>query len=159
MRRDFDLLGDPIPDNFGKPGANGHIPTKENVNKVRSLVSSGWTLAQIADELGIKTPTLRKHYFQKRSIKTARVHSIREAKGRVRLQLEREAEKGNVSAMKEINKMLEKEELDLLRRDAQDPPVVGRRARPIPKGKREILEIKAERALEEDPDLNPGFMN
>lgn len=114
MAREFDLLGDAIPDGRGKAGATGHVATKINVNKVRLLVMSGWALAQIAEELGITTPTLRKHYFQNRSIKTARKHSINEVKGRVLLQLQEAADGGNVSAIKEIGKIADKHHLTMV---------------------------------------------
>lgn len=38
----FDLLGDPIPEGFGKRGRPEHIPTVENRNKVRLLLALGW---------------------------------------------------------------------------------------------------------------------
>ena len=112
MRREFDLLGDPIPDNLGKPGANGHIATADKVNKVKLLVVAKWTSAQIAEELGISVPTLRRHYFRNRSIKRARKHSISEIRGRVLLLLDQQAKDGNVAAIKELGKIVEKAHLE-----------------------------------------------
>ncbi len=64
MNRKFGLLGDPIPENHGKPGANGHVPTAENARKIRVLLVVDMKKAQIARYLGITFPTLNKHYFQ-----------------------------------------------------------------------------------------------
>lgn len=114
MAREFDLLGDPIPANFGKAGANGHVATAENVNKVRVLVLSKWTSAEIAEELGITVPTLNKHYFKNRSIKKARSTVIGEVRGRVMILLEKQAASGNVAAIKELGKMVENASLELL---------------------------------------------
>jgi hypothetical protein len=114
VAREFDLLGDPIPENFGKAGANGHVATSENINKVRVLVLSRWTSAEIAEELGITVPTLNKHYFRNRSIKKARIAVISEVRGRVMLLLEKQASAGNVAAIKEMAKMVEKAALELL---------------------------------------------
>lgn len=64
----FDLLDDPIPDNFGKPGASGHLATAENVNKVRLLLIAGKEKKAIAAQLGITVPTLTKHHFRSGAI-------------------------------------------------------------------------------------------
>ncbi len=111
--RNFDLLGDPIPENHGGVGASGHIARPELINKVRTLVLCKWTAAAIAVELGISVPTLNKHYFRNTSIKRARKHVISEARGRVMLLLEKEAVGGNVSAIKELGKIIDKVELEV----------------------------------------------
>lgn len=94
----FDLLGDPIPENFGKRGRPPHIPTEQNRNKIMLLLAQGWTDARIAAAMGITVPTLKKHYFSVLKVRDAardRVESI----GLLTLwNLGRE---GNVAAMKE----------------------------------------------------------
>lgn len=149
MPREFDLLGDPIPENKGKPGANGHVATSENVNKVRLLVLSSWTSAQIAEELGISVPTLNKHYFQNKSIKHARKTVLTEAKGRVLLQLDKEASGGNVSAQKELFKILEREQLKDLSEDLTSPS----RRKPAKLGKKQQRKVDAA-----EPDDQWGFL-
>ena len=114
MGRKFDLLGDPIPENHGKAGRNGHIATKENVNKVRLLVLASWTAAQIAEELGVSVPTLNAHYFRNTSIKRARQHVVAEVRGRLLLQLEEQAAKGSVSALKEMGRIVQRAELEMV---------------------------------------------
>lgn len=111
MAREFDLLGDPIPKGHGKAGAPEHRVTSENINKIRLLVLAKWIAKDIADEIGISVPSLNKHYFKNGSIKAARARSMAEVKGRVLLQLQKEADGGSVSAQKEIWKIVEKEEL------------------------------------------------
>lgn len=63
MPRNFDLFGDPIPDNWGMRGRPEHIATEENAFKIKVLLADGWTLKRIAGVLDITVPTLRKHYF------------------------------------------------------------------------------------------------
>jgi hypothetical protein len=48
MGCEYDLLGDPIPPNFGERGRPQHVPTMENRNKVRVLLAFGWTKIEIA---------------------------------------------------------------------------------------------------------------
>jgi hypothetical protein len=112
VAREFDLLGDPIPEGRGDPGRTGHIATAENVNKVRLLVAAKWTAQQIAEELGISVPTLNKHYFRNGSIKKAKLVVLSEARGRLMLQLNAAAEAGNVAAMKELSKLIDRVELE-----------------------------------------------
>jgi len=94
----FDLLGDPIPVNWGKRGRPPHIPTPENRNKIMLLLAQGWTDARIAGALGITVPTLKKHYFsvlKARDVARDRVESIG------LLSLWNMGREGNVAAMKE----------------------------------------------------------
>lgn len=95
---EFDLLGDPIPPNWGKRGRPPHVPTRENASKVMLLLAQGWTDVRIAGALGITVPTLRKHYF--RQLKARDVARDRaEAIGL--LTLWNMGREGNVAAMKE----------------------------------------------------------
>lgn len=63
MDGNFDLLGDPIPENWGKRGRPPHNPTTENRNKVRMLLAFDRDDGYIAKALRITKTTLRKHYF------------------------------------------------------------------------------------------------
>ncbi|AZN72751.1 helix-turn-helix domain-containing protein [Georhizobium profundi] len=95
----FDLLGDPIPEGFGKKGRPPHIPTEKNRSKIILLLAQGWTDPRIAGALGISLPTLRKHYFRElkvRDIARDRVEAIG------LLTLWEQAKAGNTAAMKEF---------------------------------------------------------
>lgn len=145
-RREFDLLGDPIPENFGKPGANGHVATAENVNKVRLLVVANWTAAQIATELGVSVPTLNKHYFRNGSIKRAKAQSLAEAKGRILMQLDAAASAGNVAAQKQLYGLIEREALSEMARErgfASPEAMVGKPKGKKAKGKKEMIREEA----------------
>lgn len=108
MGGDIDLLGDPVPENFGRRGRPAHIPTGENCNKIRLLLAFGWSNKRIAAALRITGATLRKHYFRElRQREEAR--PALEAK--TIMLLYTSAEGGNVGAMKELRRMIERDDL------------------------------------------------
>ncbi|WP_428526033.1 helix-turn-helix domain-containing protein [Roseibium sp.] len=102
---DFDLLGDPIPEGFGKRGRPPHLPTEEKRKLVIQLCAFQWPVDKIAAALGITAPTLRKNYFRELKAKA-------EARCRVEAKLLSalmgEVEKGNVSAIDKYMKRLER---------------------------------------------------
>lgn len=69
MAENLDLLGDPIPENWGKRGRPAHIPTVGNRNKIMVLLALGWDEPKIAGAIGITRPTLRKHYFRELKVR------------------------------------------------------------------------------------------
>ena len=105
----FDLFGEPRSDREGLRGRPEHVPTPESVRKVRDLVLARWKVADIAAELGVSAPTLRKVYF--RSLDKAREEVARQGRARVLMKLREQVEAGNVSAMKAYWKILEAEQL------------------------------------------------
>ena len=111
----FDLLGDPVPENHGKAGRNGHVPTKEMSNKIKVLLVSGMKLEEIARQVGISVPTIRKHYFANGKVKAtmARSLALSEARARNLLRLEEAAAAGNVSAMGKLEAVLARYEREL----------------------------------------------
>ncbi len=110
MSEYFDLLGDPIPENFGRRGRPQHIPTEKNRNKIMLLLAMGWSNERIARSLSITPPTLRKFYFRELKFRE-------EARDRVDAALLarcwEQVEKGNVGAMREFGKLVERNDLML----------------------------------------------
>ncbi|MCA0922181.1 hypothetical protein [Pseudooceanicola nanhaiensis] len=157
MARDFDLLGDPIPANHGKPGANGHTPNAKSLNKVRMLHVAGVPKKEIAEELGISQPTLNKHYFQngRLNLKDARAAARKQARAKILLRLDEAADAGNVSAMKAIKAILDEEDMAELARQAVGDDAPKRKEAPLPKGKKEQLTAEAAAVIEDDDLLNP----
>ena len=64
MIGNFGLLGDPIPETWGKRGRPPRIPTENIRNKMRLLLALGWTNTRIARVLRITGATRRKYYFR-----------------------------------------------------------------------------------------------
>jgi hypothetical protein len=119
---DFDLLGDPIPEGFGRRGRPPHLVTEEKRNKVMLLCALDWSSEKIAQALGITPPTLRKNYFRE-------LRSRLDARARLEASLLAgafgQAAKGNVGAMKLIDERLRRHDLQ--------------RAAPVPTAKAEKL--------------------
>lgn len=105
MSENFDLLGDPIPEGFGKRGRPPHVPDVKKRSKVMLLLAIGRTDAQIAAALGISEPTLKKHYF--RELKSKEEARFR-VEGASLLKLYELVEAGNMAAIREMNKVLAK---------------------------------------------------
>ncbi len=59
----FDLLGDPISENWGKRGRPPQIPAESNHNKIRLLLALGWTNTRTVWALSITGATPSKYYF------------------------------------------------------------------------------------------------
>lgn len=110
MSENFDLLGDPIPEGHGKRGRPTHIATVKNRNKVIMLLALGWANPRIAKALGITPPTLKKNYFRELKVRD-------DARDRLDASLADmlwdAAKSGNVAAMKEFRKLVERNDLML----------------------------------------------
>jgi hypothetical protein len=101
----FDLFGNPWIDAPKKRGRPLHEVTVRTRNRVSMLLALGWSTIRIATALGVTLPTLHKHYF----------YELRQqAVARDRLELRRLelawelAEGGNVGALKEFGKLMER---------------------------------------------------
>lgn len=107
----FDLLGDPVPDGFGKRGRPAHVPTDEKRRLVVQLLAFDWAPDRISAALAITPPTLRKHYFLQLKQKA-------EARARVEARLLNnlmaQSDAGSPSATEKYLKRFEKHDLVLL---------------------------------------------
>ncbi|ETR75061.1 hypothetical protein X566_20085 [Afipia sp. P52-10] len=106
--RIFDLFGDELPANWGQRGRPEHVASQQNRNRVSLLVALGWSNARIAAALFITQPTLRKHYFSELKYReVARDRLILN----LGMKLWEQVRDGNVGAMKEFQKYLERNDL------------------------------------------------
>ncbi len=60
----FDLVGDPIPEGWGKRGRPAHIPTHENHNRISRLLAFRRANRRISQALRITGAALRRYYFR-----------------------------------------------------------------------------------------------
>lgn len=101
----FDLFGDPVPANRGRRGRPQHIPTQENRNKVSMMLAWGWSNERIAAVLRCTLPTLRKHYFSELKFREV-------ARDRLTMEhasmLWRLGKDGNVAALREFDRVMER---------------------------------------------------
>lgn len=108
MSENFDLLGDPIPDGWGKPGRPPHLVTDKNRNKVMLLLALRWSNERIAKAIGITPPTLRKSYFRELKVRDDARDRL---DAKVADRLFALVEGGNVAAIKEFRKLIERNDL------------------------------------------------
>ena len=128
--QNFDLFGDPVAEHGPRGGRPPHIATQENRNKVSMLLAFGWNNERIARAIHVTPKTLRRRYFPELRFRD-------EARDRLdatlAMNLWRQVEAGNVSAMREFRDLVEHNDLMLL----------GGQRRPEPKqpklGKKEAL--------------------
>ena len=104
----LDLFGDPIPDNWGGRGRPSHIPTLENRNRVVMLLALGWNNERIAAALDITPPTLRKSYKRELKFRDEQRDRLNAA---LAMRLWAGVQEGNVSAIREFQAFLEKNDL------------------------------------------------
>ena len=110
MAEVLDLFGDPVPANWGERGRPEHVASQQNRNRVSLLVALGWSNARIAAALFISQPTLRKHYFSELKFRdVARDRLV----AQVGVKLMDGVNEGNVSAIREFQKYLERNDLML----------------------------------------------
>lgn len=105
MSVEFDLLGDPIPEGWGKRGRPPHTPDDRKRIKVRLMMAVGRKDEEIAQALGITMPTLRKHYRQELKEREASRFRV---EGTQLLKLYEGVEEGNVAANRELSRKLER---------------------------------------------------
>lgn len=128
-----DLFGNPIPRTRDKAGRPEHEWTVENSNKINLIFATGGEPRDAAAVLGITMPTLRKHYFSE--LEQWRVARLRLKAAQLQ-RLHEEGAKGNVAAIKELFKQMDKGALAQLServanrsgRPAQPkPPAIGKK--------------------------------
>jgi hypothetical protein len=111
MVENFDLFGVPVRERRDMAGRPSHEPTDENRNKIMLLFALGWTKDRVAAALKLSMPTFRKYYFSE--IKHADDALLR-VKARHIEVLWTQAQAGNVGAIKEFGRYLDRVDLDLL---------------------------------------------
>lgn len=106
-----DLFGAPVSSLARGRGRPAHAPTRETQNRVLLGFARGWSVKDVASSIGVSVPTLREHY----SSAVAMRAQLRLMVESVQLgRLNDQAEKGNVTAEKELMKALDKGRLQAL---------------------------------------------
>jgi len=139
MSENLDLLGDPIPEGFGKRGRPPHRVTDEKRRLVIQLLAFGWSMERIAAALSITPPTLRKNYF--RELK-AKAEARARVEGKLIGKLMELAEAGNVQAISKYLSRFEKYDRDRLAEQIADAGVAAQTREKL--GKKELRQRAAE---------------
>jgi hypothetical protein len=136
---DRDLFGEPFTSAERGRGRPPHQPSRETTNRVILGFARGWTVKKVATSIGVSVPTLRQHYFshvERREAMALMMESVQLGR------LNDLAEKGNVTAEKELLKALEKGRLrERVQAEAPAPT-----AKPPKLGKKEAAKQAAAEA-------------
>ena len=167
MSENFDLFGLPVREGRGGRGRPPFEATPEKSNKIRLGLALGWSNERLARAVGCSLATLKRYF---------RAELKERDDARDMLELERfhlvmkEAHKGNIGAIKEAGRMIERNDLavsEARMRAAQERAGQGAAKAPEAEkpakrmGKKEAAQAAAEAAggagsLWQD-DLTPGF--
>jgi len=98
-----DLFGDVVTLPNGRRGRPAHVACQKNRNKVIMLLALGWSNQRIADALHVSLPTLKKYYFSE--LKARSVQRDRLDAWRFEVVIKK-ATSGDMSAMKELDRMI-----------------------------------------------------
>lgn len=133
-------------------GRPEHQATPKKAIRVLSLLALGRSEKDVAAAIGCSLPTLRKYYFSDPRIKAAKLV----VEGDLMAALAAEAGNGNVSAIKELLKRLDKATIEQL----ADRVVERGRQGKLPKGKKVAEREAAQEAVKKyQPRQGPALLN
>lgn len=154
----FDLLGNPVEAGYGKPGRPKKVATPKDRNKVKQLLAFGWSNDRMRRAIGMSLPVFRRNFFHELKQRDA----MRDQLDALRIELIMTlAVGGNLGALKELGKMLEKSDLmgmERRLREAQGAEPDESASAPV--GKKEARKAAAKTAGEGSTwgsDLMPGI--
>lgn len=103
-----DLFGYPVRPGRGKPGRPRFQVTQRDRNKVRLLLALGWSNTRIANAIEVSLPTL--HRYFRAELKQRDAMRDRLDARRFEIAME-QANAGNIAALKELGRMIERNDL------------------------------------------------
>ncbi len=136
MVQNFDLFGVPVRERRDVAGRPSHEPTDANRNKIMLLFALGWKAKMVAAAMMLSMPTFRKHYFSE--IKQASDALLR-VKARHIERVWTKAETGDMGAIKEVGRMIDRFEASHFAQDDDDYQPL----RPARLGKKEAAKVAA----------------
>jgi putative ubiquitin-RnfH superfamily antitoxin RatB of RatAB toxin-antitoxin module len=142
-----DLFGYPDRPGRGERGRPAYRPNLRDRNRVRLLLAMGWSNPRIASALEISLPTLHR-YFKVELKERAAMRDRLDAR-RFEIAME-QANVGNVTALKELGKMIEANDRMEIERDMATQPK-GDGAKPPERLGKKIVD--AQKAMDADADL------
>lgn len=143
MESNFDLFGQPVREGFGQRGRPPYEPTEKDRNKIKLLLALGWANQRIANGVGISPATLKRYF--RAELKVRDVMRDRLDARRFEIAME-QANAGNVTALRELGAMIERNDRMLVESDMG----VGQEKATERPGKKAIDE---QRAMAADADL------
>ncbi|MFC3163071.1 AraC family transcriptional regulator [Ciceribacter thiooxidans] len=157
MEENFDLFGQPIPEWKGKRGRPPYEATEKDRNKVKLLLALGWSNERIGNAIGRSAATVKRYF--RAELKERDAMRDRFDARRFEIAME-QANAGNVAALKELGKMVERSDtmlIDARLRQAQGDRKQDKEEKQL--GKKEKQKLEAATAGEGSTwgnDLLPG---
>ncbi len=154
MSENFDLFGQPVSEGQGKRGRPPYQPSEKDRNKIKLLLALGWSIDRMANGIGVSPATL-KRYFRAELKERGKMRDRLDAR-RYEIAME-QANAGNVAALKELGKMIERSDMTLA--DARIADAQADKAAKEKVGKKEAAKEAAKSAGDGSSwgsDLLPG---
>lgn len=124
----IDLFGHPVRPGHGARGRPAFEATERDRNKVKLLLAIGWTIERIANGIGVAPATLKRYFRAELKARGA----MRDRLDARRFELAMEgASAGNIAALKELGKMIERSDMMLMPRPAPKEPEPGKKERAL----------------------------
>jgi len=145
--RATDLFGHPVRDNHGRRGRPPLQLTDEHRDMVQAALARGWSGQRIANAVGISLASLKRYFraeLRERDVMRDRLELAANAR-LIRAALEG----GNMTAMKQLRELMEKDLLAGQKRRIEERQREQRDAG-IGMGKKEAAQKEAEQALNDD---------
>lgn len=146
MAENFDLFGHPVRAGQGGPGRPPFEPTDRDRNKIKLLLAMGWSISRMANGIGVSPATV-KRYFRAELRQRDAMRDRLDAR-RFEIAME-QANAGNIQALKELGKMIERSDLMTIERDMATAP------NPSASASKDIGKkgVDKQRAIDADADL------
>ncbi|MCF6111986.1 AraC family transcriptional regulator [Mesorhizobium muleiense] len=145
MEPNFDLFGHPVRDGLGMRGRPAYEPTEKDRNKIKLLLALGWANQRIANGVGISPATLKRYFRAELKVRDAMRDRLEARRFEIAME---QANAGNVTALKELGNMIERNDRMEIERSMGKPRDEDKPAEKV--GKKVVDEQRAHAA---DADL------
>jgi hypothetical protein len=110
VEQNFDLFGNPVRAGAGQRGRPAYEASDAERNKIKLLLAMGWSSQRVADAIDISIATLKRYF--RAELKVRAVMRDRLDARRLEIAME-QANAGNIAALKELGKMIERSDMML----------------------------------------------
>ena len=162
MAEDFDLFGQPVRAGAGLRGRPRYVPTEKDRNKIKLLLAFGWSGSRIANAVDLSLATMKRYFRAELKVRDAMRDRLDARRFEIAME---QANAGNIAALKELGKMVEKSDLmrlDDTMRDRQREGAAMVKPKEEVLGKKDAKKAAAQTAGEGSlwgSDLVPGLRN
>lgn len=144
MEPNFDLFGHPVREGLGMRGRPAYEATEKDRNKIKLLLALGWANQRIANGVGISSATLKRYFRAELKVRDAMRDRLDARRFEIAME---QANAGNVTALRELGAMIERNDRMEVERTMGSRPAEGEKVSP---GKKVNDE---QRAIAADADL------